>query len=104
MILSKLETQRGHAEFVLNQFSHSTISLTMMYIIAVFLNSLVIFAFLAQIMHRLKYLILVMMRKNIDPVHISILTATITMISAFLFNRIAIVIMKTHSMSPFKES
>ena len=78
----------------------------MMYIIAVFLNSLVIVAFLVLIMHRLKYLILVtwMMRKTIDPVHISILTATITIISAFLFNRIAIVIMKTHSMSPFKES
>ena len=78
----------------------------MMYIIAVYLNSLVIVAFLALIMHSLKFLTLLtwMMKKTIYPVRISILTATITMISAFLFNRIVIIIMKTPSISPFNDT
>ena len=78
----------------------------MMYIRAVYLNTLVIVAFLALIMHRLNFFTILTwkMRKTIYPVQISILTATTTMISAFLFNRIVIIIMKTPSISPFKES
>ena len=76
----------------------------MMYIIAVYLNALVIVAFFALIMHSLNFFTLLtwMMRKTIYPVRISILTATITVISAFLFNRIAIITMKTPSISPLK--